>query len=145
MPMNYVSGTRNMMVDPEWQEEDGVMLAEVPEASTMTSAQDLQRGQFFINSSQNIYLHYEDLDARKWAPYKDSYGDHGYEKPTPTFDGVLYIKDGSRHTQLIYNIDKVNFNNSTNHYVRIEGHIEWQAAAWSSTKVYYLKADCLGV
>lgn len=145
MPMNYVSGTKSMDVDPEWTEEDGVMLAEVPEASTMGSAESLARGQFFINGSQNIYLHFEDLDARKWAPYKASYGDHGYEKPTPTFDGVLYVKDSSRHTQLIYNIDKVNYNNSTNHYVRIEGHIEWQAAAWSSTKVYYLKADCLGV
>lgn len=109
------------------------------------TAQNLQRGQFFLNSSGNIYLHYEDLDARKWAPYKAPYDGKGYEKPTPTFDGVLFVKDGARHTQLIYNIDKVNYNNSDNHYVRIEGHIEWQAAAWSNSKVYYLKADCLGV
>jgi len=146
MPMMYVSGTRNMAVDPDWDEEvDGVMLAEVPEVSTMGVAQDLTRGQFFLNESGNIYLHYEDMDARKWAPNKNTYGGNGYEKPAPTFDGVLFVKDSARHVQMIYNIDKVSYNNSANHYVRIEGHIEWQAAAWSSTKIYYLKADCLGV
>ena len=85
------------------------------------------------------------MDARKWAPNKNTYGGNGYEKPAPPFDGVLFVKDSARHVQMIYNIDKVSYNNSANHYVRIEGHIEWQAAAWSSTKIYYLKADCLGV
>ena len=148
MPMEYVGEAKSMDVDPEWDEdEEGVALAEVPEASVMGAAQNLTRGQFFIADTGKIYLHPEDKDARKWAPYKATHDGNGYLQPTPTFDGVLYIKDSARHVQLIYNIDKVCYNadNGSNHYVRIEGHIEWQAKAWNNSTIYYLKADCLGV
>ena len=40
---------------------------------------------------------------------------------------------------------QVNYNNSSNHYVRVEGYIEWQAAAFKGDKWYYLKAECMGI